>query len=260
MIKIQETSKQQITDSILSNQALLLDFDGTLVDYAQGERDALDNLFTYCNLSKELFSEAKEYYKQGNAYYWSEFEKKNFTIDEVQKKRFEDLINKFSLTNDPLDLNEKYLQFFIKSTSIDPKVIAALSEIKEMGVKLIVITNGIHWTQAERIKACGLNKIIDNFFTSESVGFAKPHPKMFTDSEEFLKSINCSTENLWVVGDNFEADIKGAYDVGFNTCWINNSNNHNKTEQSINSDNSYPTMIASDFLEFAEFYKNIKSN
>lgn len=258
MIKLPNSSKQKITTSILSNQALLIDFDGTLVDYAQSERGALDKLFSYCKLSTELYSSAKDYYKKVNAFYWSEFEKKNLTIEEVQRKRFEDLITKFSLDNDPMDLNKRYLQFFIQSTSIDPKVRLALKELKTIGIKLVVITNGIHWTQTERIKNCGLDHLIDKFFTSESVGFAKPHPKMFTDSIEFLKSINCPTNDLWVIGDNFDADIRGAHDVGFSTCWIHNSDSQNLPETIPDTNNSYPTMSASSFLEFAEFYKNIK--
>lgn len=258
MIKLSDFSKQKITNSIASNKALLIDLDNTLVDYAQSERGALDKLFSYCNLQSDLQSSAKDYYKKVNAFYWSEFEKKNVTIEEIQKKRFEDLITEFSLDNDPMDLNKKYLKFFIQSTSIDPKVLTALKELKEIGIKLIVITNGIHWTQTERIKNCGLDQIIDTFFTSESVGFAKPHPKMFTDSIEFLKSIDCPTNDLWVIGDNFEADIIGAHNVGFNTCWIHNSESQNHTENIPDTNNPYPTMSASNFLEFAEFYKNIK--
>ena len=254
MIKLIKSFKTQITNSILSNRALLLDFDGTLVDYHQSEKNALEKLFSYCHLSKDLFLKAQEYYEYVNSHYWSEFEKKNFTIEEVQRKRFEDLIKKFSIEKDPLDLNEKYLHFLVQSTSIDPQVLTALTYLKKNGIKLIVITNGIHWTQTERIKACGLDKIIDTYYTSESVGFAKPHPKMFLDSKEFLRSVNYPVDNLWVIGDNFEADIKGAFNVGYNTCWISDDKNQNELD--LKTD--YPTMIANNFMEFFEFYTEVK--
>lgn len=252
MIRLIESKKEQIRHSITVNQALLLDFDGTLVDYRINEKKALEKLFSFNNISNDIISDAINDYKQINAYYWGEFEKKKYTIEEVQYKRFEDLIFKYNLKNDPKKINKQYLDFLVQTTSIEPEIISSLHTIKEFGVKLIVITNGVHWTQQERLKNCGLTDLIDTFFTSESVGYPKPHPKMFLDAQNYLESVNCPTDELWVVGDNFEADIKGAHDVGFHSCWISNN-----VELEIEK---YPSVLADSFLEFVRFYNSVKES
>ena len=256
MIKFSESNKNQIVESIRLNRALLIDFDGTLVDYSLNERRALEKLFESLNLPKELFTIVHQEYSKINSYYWSQFELKKLTIKEVQYKRFADLMSKYNIDGDAKELNKTYLDYLVQTTSIEKNILEAIKKLRDSGVKIVIITNGIHWTQTERLKNTGLDKIIDAFFTSESVGFAKPHPKMFLDSKKFLESIDCPTNDLWVIGDNFEADIKGAFNVGYKTCWVNK--NHSSNSSQLYEDSQVPTLIANNFLEFVEFYNNIK--
>ena len=210
----------KIISSIKSNKALLIDFDGTLVDYVSNESKALDRLLTKLKISNELLTKAKEDYSKINSYYWSQFELKKLTIKDVQLKRFEDLCQKYNINANTEEINKYYLESLVQTTEVKTEIIQSLKSLKKLGIKLVVITNGVHWTQTARLENSGIAGIIDAFFTSESVGFAKPHPKMFLDSKEFLKSEDCSTNDLWVIGDNFEADIKGANNVGFNICCV----------------------------------------
>ena len=131
----------------------------------------------------------------------------------------------------------------------------SLKKLKESGSKLIIITNCVHVTQSKRLENSGILSIIDTFFTSESVGYPKPHPKMFLDSRDYLESINCPTEEIWVIGDGLESDVSGAFNVGFNTCWIT----HKNGEKLNKIENNYPTIIVNSFVEFCDFYLDIKS-
>ena len=246
----------KIISSIKSNKALLIDFDGTLVDYVSNESKALDRLLTKLKISNELLTKAKEDYSKINSYYWSQFELKKLTIKDVQLKRFEDLCQKYNINANTEEINKYYLESLVQTTEVKTEIIQSLKSFKKLGIKLVVITNGVHWTQTARLENSGIAGIIDAFFTSESVGFAKPHPKMFLDSKEFLKSEDCSTNDLWVIGDNFEADIKGANNVGFNTCWVSKNNGNNQTHT---SSDLIPTLIVNDFLEFADLYLKIKN-
>lgn len=253
MIVIPDKLKAGIEKSIQSNQALLVDFDGTLVDYKANESNALERLFEKLSIPNELHKKAKEVYSEINSFYWTQFEQKKLSIEEVQLKRFDDLCKKFNILADTKEINKYYLESLVLTTKVEPEIINALKSLKELGLKLIIITNGVHWTQTERLKNSGIMNIVDNYFTSESVGHAKPHPKMFEDSKKFLESINCSTENLWVIGDNLDADIRGAYEVGLQTCWISNNNVPNEEH------NPFPTLTAHSFLEFVQLYKTLKT-
>ena len=244
--------------SFLANEALLIDFDNTIVDYNKNEQQALENLLDSFDVSQNKYSEIIAYYKEINNYYWSEFEQKTFSISEVQRKRFEDLQVKYPELNESADqLNKKYLDFFISSTKVDETTIEMLKFLKDkMGIILVLITNGIHWVQTERLQNCGLIDIFHTYFTSESVGFAKPHPKMFEESITFINNFNggrINPDDIWVIGDNLNADIVGAKKMNLKACWITSK------EKKIDLDKEFqPDIIANSFLEFIDYYLEIK--
>jgi putative hydrolase of the HAD superfamily len=55
----------------------------------------------------------------------------------------------------------------------------------------------------------GLDKHFDYIVTSEEAGFDKPNPVPF---EIAKRKINPKGDNIWMIGDNYIADICGARD------------------------------------------------
>jgi len=52
---------------------------------------------------------------------------------------------------------------------------------------------------------------------STVVGITKPDPRIFTG---VLSKLDASAAQAWMVGDNFEADIRPAGALGMRTCWL----------------------------------------
>jgi len=52
---------------------------------------------------------------------------------------------------------------------------------------------------------------------SAIVGWSKPDPRIFAHT---LAALQVSPQRAWMVGDNFEADIRGAAGLGIRTCWL----------------------------------------
>ena len=52
---------------------------------------------------------------------------------------------------------------------------------------------------------------------SALVGAIKPSPEIFRMA---LARLGIPAEGVWMVGDNFEADIRPAAALGFSTCWL----------------------------------------
>jgi HAD superfamily hydrolase (TIGR01549 family) len=52
---------------------------------------------------------------------------------------------------------------------------------------------------------------------SGRVGVTKPDPRLFRHA---LTSLGATTEPVWMVGDNFEADIRPAASLGMSTAWL----------------------------------------
>lgn len=65
----------------------------------------------------------------------------------------------------------------------------------------------------------GLDKIFDYIFISEDVGYEKPCKAYF--DFVFKKMGITNKKEVLIIGDSLNADIKGGYDAGIDTCWFN---------------------------------------
>lgn len=52
---------------------------------------------------------------------------------------------------------------------------------------------------------------------SAVVGWSKPDARIFAHA---LAALQAPAQRAWMVGDNFEADIRGAANLGIQTCWL----------------------------------------
>jgi len=63
----------------------------------------------------------------------------------------------------------------------------------------------------------GLARLFAAVSDSGVVGWTKPDRRIF---EHALTQLHASPDRAWMVGDNFEADIRGAAALGMHTCWL----------------------------------------
>lgn len=78
---------------------------------------------------------------------------------------------------------------------------------------IVAITNG----NAD-LKAIGLHQFFKANISAQQVGVCKPNPSIFQEAMHIL-DINAPSHILHV-GDDFERDVIGAKQVGFQTAWI----------------------------------------
>jgi len=94
-----------------------------------------------------------------------------------------------------------------------------LNTIRESGWKTGVISNGQTHIQLRSLLALNLDRLLDIYLISESVGLRKPDSKIFLLA---AKRLSVDPENCVFVGDTPEADIAGAQKVGMKTVWFPN--------------------------------------
>lgn len=101
--------------------------------------------------------------------------------------------------------------------SVSSQVAAELSRLREAGWRVGIVTNGEIKQQENKVKASGLDRLVDAVVVSDAVGCRKPDPAIFQNAAE-----RCSAglEGGWMIGDNPEADIGGAAAVGLKTIWL----------------------------------------
>lgn len=63
----------------------------------------------------------------------------------------------------------------------------------------------------------GLRRLFAVATDSTIIGMEKPDPRIFLET---LAALGASPEQAWMVGDNFEADIRPALRLGLRACWM----------------------------------------
>ena len=105
------------------------------------------------------------------------------------------------------------------------------------------MTNGTAIAQKKKLERSGLDKIADNIFISEEVGYEKPSIHFF---ERVIAKAGIDDVNQAVIiGDSLTSDIQGGANAGIDTCWYN-------PKEEVNDTNLKPTYIIKNLHELCE--------
>jgi putative hydrolase of the HAD superfamily len=100
-----------------------------------------------------------------------------------------------------------------------PHTVETVLELRLMGTKLGIITDGLPIKQWEKLVRLGLDDFFEAVIISgdENVGLNKPDPKVF---ELALDKIGVSADEAAMVGDKIHTDIDGANRIGMTSIWL----------------------------------------
>ena len=93
-----------------------------------------------------------------------------------------------------------------------------LSALRELGLWIGIITNGLQVEQAKKVRTLRLEDAIEGMFVSETVGAQKPGREFF---DHVLARTGFVPADCIVVGDLWETDIQGALNAGMDSIWLN---------------------------------------
>lgn len=97
-----------------------------------------------------------------------------------------------------------------------PEVPGVLDRLSEMGVYMVVITNGYARYQMPVLRALGLVPYFRRIVTSDLVGHAKPEREIF----EYAFN-DVALDRRYHVGDTLSQDVAGANAAGVRSVWLN---------------------------------------
>ncbi|WEG14610.1 HAD family hydrolase [Pullulanibacillus sp. KACC 23026] len=203
---------------------IIFDIDDTLYDQAQSFHKTVRQMFAE-PLSNE---EIDKLYKTSRKYsevLFDQSERGEITQFDWQTGRVIAACKDFGL---PIDLQKAiafHEAYVVEQTHISlfPEVRELLDSLHEQDKQLAILTNGEEQHQTMKINQLGLRKWfpIENIFISETVGHAKPKREVF----EFVeKKLNLDQTKTVYVGDNYEKDIMGAKQAGWQAIWMNHRN------------------------------------
>ncbi|MFX1825083.1 HAD family hydrolase [Acinetobacter sp. AS5] len=98
-----------------------------------------------------------------------------------------------------------------------PAAEQVLTQLKDEGYQLAIVSNGGHDTRLNTIRGLGIETYFDEIISSGLVGFNKPQPEIFQITAERL-SVQ-PTQCLYI-GDHPINDVQGATEAGMHALWM----------------------------------------
>lgn len=196
---------------------ILFDADDTLLDFQKSEDAALRRAFEAFQLP--LTAEVREGYLEINHGLWKALERGEIDKPQVLARRFQDTFEKFGIDGPKDGSFEREYQRMLGEGAylVDdaPDVLNAL----QGRCTLAIVTNGVTATQTNRLRLCGLDKIIPHVFISEQIGVAKPQQGFF--DAVFAALGEPDRSRVLIVGDSLTSDMRGGEVAGIDSCWYN---------------------------------------
>lgn len=200
---------------------LLFDIDGTLMDFDHDMDYAFRYMYEHSGLSKSkpLTEELMEQYEKHNKYWWRCFEQGKCSKVELFNNRFVDFFEEANLPSlDPNWINELYFDALGKTGTLLSGAEKLLSDL-HVHYKLYIVTNGNAASQKTRLERSGILRYIENYFISETTGYAKPDKRYF---DYVLSHIpGAKPKDCIVIGDSLSSDMLGALNAGMDSIWYN---------------------------------------
>lgn len=110
-----------------------------------------------------------------------------------------------------LEYETLYWSSLIDSMKLSEDADRFLNACHEKGIPVCAISDMQAHFQVEKLQSLGVDHLINYLVTSEEVGVEKPAEIIFETS---LKKLNLTADEVIMVGDNENKDIKGAAVVG----------------------------------------------
>ncbi len=194
---------------------LLLDLDGTILDFKNSEAKALKKMFE--EIEMDYKGEYHEKYTGINKEYWKRLERGEIDKEYLKKNRFKDFFKSINI-----ETNRDENLIFLNHLAVCDDIIEGSKELLERihgKFTIIAATNGIKTVQHSRLKSTGFDKYFDYVVTSEEVGHAKPKREFFDFCINKYPEIK--KERILMIGDSLDSDIRGAIDYEIDSCWFN---------------------------------------
>ena len=221
---------------------LLWDIDGTILNFEKAEKRAIRTLFEKFNLG-ECTDEMLSHYIEINKKYWKLLECGKMKKERILVERFEEFFEKEGIRTDVASEFNKAYQLALGDTIVFNDDALDMIKAQKKNYQIIIVTNGTAIAQKKKLERSGLDKIADNIFISEEVGYEKPSIHFFERVK--AKAGIDDVSQAVIIGDSLTSDIQGGVNAGIDTCWYN-------PKEDVNDTNLKPTYIIKNLHELCE--------
>jgi len=198
-------------------KTILFDLGGTLVNIDNSkDPQVMRRMLGACGVNRSLEDVSKEWVKSWERLNFREMAK---LLDEFWVQQ-----NLRVLRNLRVELNAEKLARFIAShwwdyakVSLYPDAQELLPRLKEKGLKIGLVTNGLQSDTNKILPKVGLQGFFDVVVVVDTLRRMKPDAEVFHHA---LERMNATPPEVLFVGDEIETDYKGAQRIGLKVFLI----------------------------------------
>src|SRR5713226_2419091 len=133
---------------------------------------------------------------------------------------FAELCTKHGRTAPPSEICDAIADRFNELQSAElgmfPGAHETLDRLKELGVKLALVTNGAAAPQRAKVERFALTHRFDHIQIEGEHGFGKPEDAAYRHA---LQSLGVTANEAWMVGDNLEWEVVAPQRLGIYAIW-----------------------------------------
>lgn len=193
---------------------ILMDADGTFLDFASTERVAISSLFEH--LALPCTDALLESYHKANALCWKEFEEGSIDMATLKDRRFSLFFESNGIDLDAHEAGRLFIRLLASNAYYIDGAQDMLSRLSK-DHDIVVVTNGIAEVQRGRLERLDAMKYFHDVVISEEIGVQKPDPRFF---DLVLSRLGASRQECLVVGDSLTSDIRGGLDSDIDTLYL----------------------------------------
>jgi putative hydrolase of the HAD superfamily len=201
---------------------VFFDLDHTLWDFDKNSGLTFEKIFDLNNIKVDT-TQFLKYYEPINLEYWKLYREEKIDKAALRFGRLNDAflaINKVVDKEIIMKLSDDYITYLTTFNHLFDNTIDIL-EYLNSSYNLHIITNGFEEVQQKKLNHSNIAHYFKTVTNSEQVGVKKPNPKIFSYAIEIAKT---SVDKSIMIGDNLEADILGASNVGMDVIFFNSNN------------------------------------
>lgn len=207
----------------MAYQDLFFDLDHTLWDFETNSREAMLDLYHQHQLAEKGVADFGAFFDRytfHNHRLWDRYARGFLKQEELRWKRMWLSLLDFNLYNEALAraMGKDFLDILPHKNNLFPHAAEVLTYLREKEYRLHLITNGFESVQHHKLEKSGIAHFFEEVITSEGSNSLKPNKEIF---EFALTKTGAQLSQSIMIGDNLEADIAGAMNVGMDTVFVN---------------------------------------
>lgn len=199
---------------------IIIDLDDTIINYTEANHIAFNLLIqTICNLYNKNYNYVLETHKNIKNKLYKIYENQCYRHDKLLQLKL--LCNELSINdmNTIYKLYKLYETTYLNNIKLHDKCIDFLELCKNKNIKICIMTNNLLSIQLKVCDKFNLNKYIDMMFTSNEFIYEKPNKEPL---DYILNYYNVTNDNVIIIGDSLESDIKWGTDNNIKTILCDN--------------------------------------